>query len=55
VAGLGTLDGSRRVSVAAITTALTAADAETAKNVNAYERDHKDRAGVIDAADKRAA
>ncbi len=40
-------------SVDAITTALTGADARTAQQVKAYERDHKARAGVIDTAEKR--
>lgn len=42
-------------SVAAITTVLGDADAETARKVKAYERDHKDRAGVITTADRRIA
>jgi SpoVK/Ycf46/Vps4 family AAA+-type ATPase len=40
-------------SVDAITTALSDADAETARKVKAYERDHKGRTGVIETADKR--
>lgn len=40
-------------SVENITTALNAADAQAAKKVKAYERDHKDRAGVISSAEKR--
>ena len=40
-------------SVDAITTALNEADAETAKKVKTYERDHKGRTGVIETADKR--
>ena len=40
-------------SVDAITTALNDADAETAKKVVSYERDHKGRTGVIATADKR--
>jgi len=40
-------------SVEAITTALNDADAKTAQEVKAYERDHKGRAGVIETADKR--
>ncbi len=39
--------------VDAITTALEGVDAEAAREVRTYERDHKDRAGVISAADKR--
>ena len=35
-------------TVDAITTALAGADAETARKVLTYERDHKERAGVID-------
>jgi ferritin-like metal-binding protein YciE len=38
-------------NVDAITTALADGDADTAHKVRAYERDHKDRRGVIDAAD----
>lgn len=41
-------------SVDAITTALNEADAETAKKVVSYERDHKGRTGVIATAEKRA-
>jgi uncharacterized protein (UPF0335 family) len=40
-------------SVDAITTALNDKDALTAQEVKAYERDHKSRAGVIEAAEKR--
>jgi SpoVK/Ycf46/Vps4 family AAA+-type ATPase len=40
-------------SVDAITTALKDADAQTAQQVMAYERDHKGRVGVIESADKR--
>jgi hypothetical protein len=40
-------------SVDAITTALNDTDAMTAQEVKAYERDHKSRAGVIEAAEKR--
>ena len=39
-------------NVDAITTALADGDADTAHKVRSYERDHKDRAGVIDAADR---
>jgi hypothetical protein len=41
-------------SVDAITAALTDADRETARPVLAYERDHKDRSGVIDAANRHS-
>jgi len=41
-------------SVDAITTALADADSATARKVLAYERDHKDRAGVLDTADRHA-
>jgi hypothetical protein len=34
---------------------LDAVDSDTARKVKRYERDHKDRAGVIQAADKRLA
>ena len=40
-------------SAQAVTTALKDSDAETAQKVKAYERDHKGRTGVIEAADKR--
>jgi uncharacterized protein (UPF0335 family) len=40
-------------SVETITTALNHADARTAQEVKAYERDHKSRAGVIETAEKR--
>jgi len=40
--------------VDAITTALEGMDAVAARKVRTYERDHKDRAGVISAADKHA-
>jgi len=41
-------------SVDAITTALADADSATARKVLAYERGHKDRAGVLDTADRHA-
>jgi hypothetical protein len=37
-------------SVDAITRALADSDADTARQVQAYERDHKNRAGILDAA-----
>ena len=37
-------------TVAEITSALSGADTDTAREVIAYEREHKSRAGVIDAA-----
>ncbi len=40
-------------SVAEITTALANSAVDVARAVRAYERDHKDRAGVTDAAEKR--
>jgi hypothetical protein len=40
--------------VDAIVSALGDTGAETARKVRAYERDHKDRAGVIEAADRQA-
>jgi hypothetical protein len=40
-------------SVDAITTAIANSAAHIARKVRSYERDHKDRAGVIEAADKR--
>jgi hypothetical protein len=42
-------------SVDAITTALGEADAQSARKVKSYERDHKNRVGVITATDKRIA
>ncbi len=41
-------------SVDTITTALAEGTPETARKVRAYERDHKDRTGVSDAATRRA-
>ncbi len=43
--------GYDEAGVEAITRALTGAGGETARNVRNYERDHKDRATVIEAAD----
>jgi hypothetical protein len=40
-------------SVAEITTALANSAVDVARAVRSYERDHKDRAGVTDAAQKR--
>ena len=45
--------GYDEAGVDAITGALANADAETARRVRTYERDHKDRVGVIEAADTR--
>jgi hypothetical protein len=42
-------------SVDAITTVLGEADAETAHKVKAYEREHKERVGVIKTAEDRIA
>ena len=42
-------------SVEAVSSALYERDTDTAARVRSYERDHKDRAGVIDAADARIA
>jgi hypothetical protein len=41
--------------VDAVASKLDAVDSDTARRVKRYERDHKDRAGVIQAADKRLA
>lgn len=41
--------------VDAVTAKLNTVDSETARDVKRYERDHKDRAGVIQAADQRLA
>jgi hypothetical protein len=40
-------------SVDAIATALDETDVRTAREVKAYERDHKGRAGVVERAEKR--
>jgi hypothetical protein len=40
-------------SVDGVTKALREADAEAAREARTYERGHKDRSGVIEAADKR--
>ncbi len=45
--------GYDEAGVEAITDALTHADAETARKVRTYEREHKDRVTVIAAADTR--
>ncbi len=45
--------GYDEAGVEAITDALTHADAETARRVRSYEREHKDRVTVIEAADTR--
>jgi len=42
-------------SVDAISTAIDALDAKQAKTVRAYEHDHKDRTGVVKAAQQRIA
>jgi hypothetical protein len=39
--------------VDAVASKLNTVDSDTAKKVKRYERDHKDRAGVIQAADQR--
>ena len=41
--------------VDAVAAKLNSADSDTARQVKRYERDHKDRAGVIQAADQRLA
>jgi hypothetical protein len=41
--------------VDAVAAKLDTVDSDTARQVKRYERDHKDRAGVIQAADKRLA
>lgn len=40
-------------SVDAITAAIKDIDTDTARKVKTYERDHKDRSGIIETADKR--
>ncbi len=46
--------GYDELSVHAIAERLDGADARSAREVKVYERAHKDRAGVIEAADKAA-
>ncbi len=56
VAALSTVEpwqGYDDSGVGAIKEALGAADVEMARAARAYERDHKDRTGVIEAADRR--
>lgn len=45
--------GYDELSVDGVTKALREADAERARETRTYEREHKDRAGVIEAADSR--
>jgi len=47
--------GYDELSVAEIRTALDAGDDESAKQVRSYERAHKNRAGVLEAAEREAA
>ena len=47
--------GYDELSVEAVGRELYERDTDTAERVRRYERDHKDRAGVIDAADARIA
>jgi hypothetical protein len=47
--------GYDELSVEAVGRELYERDTATAERVRSYERDHKDRAGVIDAADARIA
>ena len=47
--------GYDELSVEAVGRALYEGDTDTAERVRRYERDHKDRTGVIDAADARIA
>jgi len=47
--------GYDELSVEAVGRALYERDTDTAERARRYERDHKDRAGVIDAADARIA
>ncbi|MEA2318771.1 MAG: hypothetical protein QOD44_2960 [Solirubrobacteraceae bacterium] len=47
--------GYDELSVEAVGRELYTRDTETAERVRRYERDHKNRAGVIDAADQRIA
>jgi hypothetical protein len=45
--------GYDELSVDGVTKALREADAATAREARTYEREHKDRSGVIEAADRR--
>ena len=45
--------GYDELSVDGATKALREANAEAARDARAYEREHKDRSGVIEAADRR--
>jgi hypothetical protein len=45
--------GYDELSAEAVAKAVSEGDEESAKKVRAYERDHKDRSGVIEAADRR--
>jgi SpoVK/Ycf46/Vps4 family AAA+-type ATPase len=45
--------GYDEASAEAVAKAVAEGDTESAKKVRAYERDHKDRSGVIEAADRR--
>ena len=45
--------GCDEQDAAAITAKLDQADAETARLVTRYERNHKDRADVVEAAERR--
>lgn len=45
--------GYDELSAEAVAKAVGEGDEEGAKKVRAYERDHKDRSGVIEAADRR--
>lgn len=46
--------GYDELSVEAVAKAVSEGDVETAKTVRSYERDHKNRSGVIEAADRRS-
>jgi hypothetical protein len=45
--------GYDELSAEAVAKAVTDSDRERAKKVRGYERDHKDRSGVVEAADRR--
>jgi hypothetical protein len=45
--------GYDELSAEAVAKAVSDGDQERAKKVRSYERDHKDRAGVIEAAGRR--
>jgi hypothetical protein len=53
IPGVAAAEGA--IAPDAVAAKLHSADSDTAQQVKRYERDHKDRAGVIQAADQRLA